>query len=36
MYGHGLRETERSSAKYNVEQLRMKKNNRVTTIIVGE
>ena len=35
MYGHGFRETELSFAKYNVEQLRMKKN-RVTTIIVGK
>ena len=25
MYGHGFRETERTFAKYNVEQLRMKK-----------
>ena len=25
MYGHGFRESERSFAKYNVEQLRMKK-----------
>ena len=25
MYGHGFRETERSFAKYNVEQLRMTK-----------